>query len=140
MATDPRIPPWAPKTIRNEISTKRPGYVISWESQEFTYLPGQERIKAWMNHVIAEAIEVKESLGYTYNDQLKLWKNEIDWEHVLEEFADILHFLLAAWMEVIMHTDKEMAGIAMVDDIAQRIFNDYKNKLLINHARQDQGY
>lgn len=103
----------------------------------FEYLPGQERMKAWMNHVIGEAIETKESLGFTHNDQLKHWKQSIDWDHVMEEYADILHFLLAAWMETIQHT---VGGAVTLEAVATTIFEQYKKKLEENHARQDRGY
>lgn len=106
------------------------------EEKKFIYLPGQERVKAWMNHLIAEAIEVKESLGYTKEDQLKHWKNSIDWQHVLEEFADILHFLLAAWMEV----EENVYAHKSDEEITEFIFEKYKTKVEENHARQERGY
>lgn len=115
------------------------------EEKKFIYLPGQERVKAWMNHLIAEAIEVKESLGYTHEDQLKHWKNDIDWDHVLEEFADILHFLLAAWMEVLEHKvlnrhDSLISDEQIIEAMVHQIFERYKTKVEENHARQERGY
>ena len=105
----------------------------------YDFLPGQERMKAWMNHVIAEAIETKEALGFTHNDQLKHWKNSIDWDKVLEECMDQLHFWLAAVMEIAENTqglnEKQLA-----EEIADLIFVRYKEKLEENHARQDNGY
>lgn len=102
----------------------------------YDYLPGQERIKAWMNHVIAEAREAKEALGFTENDQLKHWKTTIEWNDVTEEMCDILHFFLAAWMEILEHILID----ASPEKIAEEIFRQYKKKLEENHARQDRGY
>lgn len=130
MATSPKIPPW---TSRLVVDYNQPPseMVVLYE-----FLPGQERIKAWMNHLIAEAIEVKEAIGYTYNDQLKHWKKSINWDSVFEECEDALHFLLAAMMDI-AHW---IYGCETVEEMTELIFEKYKEKLLINHARQDQGY
>ncbi|MCK5609633.1 dUTP diphosphatase [Candidatus Pacearchaeota archaeon] len=115
------------------------GMMLFPKEHIFDYLPGQERVKAWMNHVIAEAIECKEELGFTHNDQLKHWKSGIDWDKVLEECMDQLHFWLAAVMDVAENTqglDKKQLAAEIVDLIYVR----YKEKLEENHARQDRGY
>ena len=144
VATDPRIPPWKPRRIEYTIIERgrgigQTGMMDIPKHLKFDFLPGQERMKAWMNHVIAEAIETKEELGFTNNDQLKHWKHKIDWNAVDEEMADILHFLLAAWIESII----ESLPKQFQEDpakIAEAIYFTYKKKLEENHARQDRGY
>lgn len=129
IAIDPRIPPWQPRLVTYTLHDRL-------EHGQFMFLPGQERMKAWMNHVIAEARETKEALGFTECDQLKHWKNKIDWATVDEEMADILHFLLAAWMESVAVS----LGTENPEKIAEEIYRQYKKKLEENHARQDRGY
>lgn len=95
-------------------------------SRNLGRIPNQYRINALMNFFISEVREVKGALGFLHNDQVKWWKNQIEWEHVFEETIDIFHVLLATWL--------------LMNKNPLQVYNKYIEKWQINHDRQDNGY
>ncbi len=85
-----------------------------------------ERLKGLSNFLIDEVLELKNELGYMYNDEKKWWKKNINYFKVTEEFIDIVHVVLQMAIELDLDADD--------------IFGIYEHKMEENNKRQDNEY
>lgn len=96
------------------------------EHQRYRDMTQRERLKGLSNFLIDEALEMKNALGYMYNDEEKWWKTTIDYDDVKEEYMDIIHVVLQIALELGLNADA--------------IFNAYNKKMNVNIERQEDGY
>lgn len=99
---------------------------ISRKHPEYGCMTKVERLKGLSNFLIDESLELKNELGYMYNDEKKWWKSNIDYDRVLEEFIDTFHIVLQMAIEL--------------DLSATDVFNLYCKGLDMNNKRQDNEY
>lgn len=102
------------------------------DDERFRDLDKREKINALLNFMVSEVYEVKEDLGFLWNDQDKWWKNRhysdnTDYEHVREEMIDVLH----VWLSI-----AHRIGF----DTSEKIMKKYIEKNKINFNRQELKY